>query len=301
MPLLFAAAFFALLSGWLAGEEFLLRRHDRLRRALWQLEPRELEGLHGEPVITVWRRGAAGALGRLLARVARRSGLAADAETERRLVWIGLAWTPEQFAALRLMACAGGVLVGVLAAAATLGSGASPATGCIGGLAGYLAPNAWLASAVRRRREAIDRELLYFLDFLGLAAQAGLSVDNAVEAVARELPGILSAAFAQVQSERGMGQWSEHALAGLATRLGHPDVQTVVDALIRAGRFGSETAGLLREVAAGIRRRRGLAAREHANRVGAAIVLPVAVFILPAIVVVLGYPAVKLMTAALAP
>jgi tight adherence protein C len=180
-------------------------------------------------------------------------------------------------------------------------AGAGVAAACLGALAGYALPDAWLGAVLARRQRAIDRELLYFLDLLALAAQAGLPLDAALEHVARELPGILSAAFAQVRAERGLGQWNEHALSGLAERLGHRDVRAVVEALVRAGRFGSRTAPLLRQMASSIRARRNLAAREHANRVGTAIVLPVAVFILPAVVLILGFPAVATVAGVLGP
>ncbi len=216
-----------------------------------------------------------------------------------RLTWSGLALSGEQFASLRLGATLLGTVLG-LGLGVMEHSGLGPVLGAVlGGLLGWEAPDLWLNRRLARRRSEIDAEVLYFLDFLALSAQAGLSLPQAVERVAQEFPGILSSAFYQAQLERGLGQWNEDALANLAERLGHRDVTALASALARAGRFGSGTAEVLRELAASIRRQRHEAIREHSNRAGAAVVLPVAVFILPAIVLVIGYPALTMVSGAL--
>ncbi len=300
MPLLFAAVFVTVVCLVLAVSGIATGRHSRVRAILEEMEGRRLVLLHGERVAAVLRTGASGAMRRALGRLGPlvRSGSNVDA---LRLVAAGSAISAEQFGALRLLSAAGAAVLGMLAGTALLGVLGSVPAGCLFALGGYVAPDLWLASALARRKEAIDRELLYFLDFLALAAQSGLSMDQAVEQVAAEFPGLLSSAFAQVQAERGMGQWNEHALGGLAQRLGHKDVQTVVDALVRAGRFGSRTATVLRDLSVTIRRQRNEGAREHANRAGAAIILPVAVFIMPTIILILAYPALTMVTSALSP
>ncbi len=299
MQPLFLAVFLAVVSLYLLGEALVFNRHRRVLFLLQDLQTQRVAQLHGERMSALLRRGAAGALRRALERLAQALHPHAGGDSNRRLTWAGSVLTAEQFAVLRLLACGGGAAAGLLLGTVVLGSAAAIPTGCAGAVGGYLVPDIWLEAALARRRAVIDRELLYFLDFLALAAQAGLSMDSAIIEVTRELPGVLSAAFARVQAERGMGQWNEHALAGLASRLGHREVQAVVDALIRAGRFGSRTADVLRELSGAIRRQRDLAAREHANRAGAAIILPVAVFILPPIILILGYPALQVVTGAL--
>jgi len=276
-------------------------RRRRVLDVLLRLEEERVAQIHGARVAAALRRSAAGALRRLLERLVplARLGPGGGGDIARRLVWAGVGITAEQFSALRLLAAVLGALGGVGGGALLRSADASVACGCLGSIIGFAAPESWLAASVARRHRAIDRELLYFLDFLALAARAGLGLDAALEHVCREYPGLLSAEFAQVRAERGMGQWTEHALAGLAERLGHREVRGVAEALTRAGRFGSRTAPLLRQMAGSIRAQRNLAAREHANRAGAAIILPVAAFILPAVIIILGYPAVATVTGVL--
>ena len=297
--LLFAAVLCGT-SGLLLGlAELAGARRGRALRVLQRLEDRRLEALRREGPRR-WRGRASAAALRALDRLApaARAGLAGP-DTARRLVWADAPLGADQFAALRLLAAAAAALGGAALGAAAGGAGLAVPAGLLGALGGQALPEAVLSAAIRRRHRAIDAELLYFLDFLSVAARGGLSLDSAVEHVGRELPGVLSRALDRVRAEQGMGQWNEHALAGLAERLGHRDVDLVVAALLRAGRFGSPTAQLLQDLAASVRGRRAAAAREHAARAGAAIILPVAVFILPAIVVVLGYPALSTIGGAL--
>jgi tight adherence protein C len=295
MPLLFALVFLATIGAVLAVRS---ARHGRRLRAVRLLEQVESGRQPGSSPARALGRAATELLRRLLDHVApwARSGGEASARTLR---WAGVALDADAFAALRLVLLVGGALGGLALGTLLLGwAGAVPAA-ILGGAVGQVAPDVWLSMAVGRRRVALDRELLYFLDLLALTAQAGLSLDAALERVAAEFPGLLSTAFAAAQRQRGLGQWSEHAFADLAEELGHPDVRLLCEALARAGRFGAGTAASLREFAASVRNRRQLAAQEQANRAGAAIVLPVAVFILPSIVLILGYPALSLVVGAL--
>ncbi len=299
-PVIFLAAFLTVVLGALGAEAALMGRNRRVLEILLRMERDRFEQIHGERVVAALRRQAAGRLRHVLDRVAPlvRSGL--GIEDRQRLTWSGAGMTAEQFAALRLVAAVLGSLIGAVGGGLLGSPVAGMAGGCMGAGVGYVLPRVWMDAVLQRRWAAIDRELLYFLDFLALGAQAGLPLDTAIEQVCRELPGLLSTAFGQLRIERGLGQWSEHALAGLAEQLGHKEVRMVVEALGRSGRFGSRVAPLLRDLAATIRRQRNEAAKEHANRAGAAIVLPVAVFILPTVVLILGYPAVRVVTGALA-
>ena len=300
MPVLFAAVFFGLLALALAVHDIMARRHRRVLDLLVRMEERRFLQAHGERVAAALRREGAGLMRRLLEQVAPLARGTTGSDTAARLRWAGVTLSVEQYAALRLMLAAVAALVGALLGGAVLGLAGALPGGILASTLGYMAAGAWVTARLARRRGVIDQELLYFLDLLALTAQAGLSLDNALTQVAAEFPGILSAAFIGMQRQRGLGQWSEHALADVAAQVGHRDVQLLCEALGRAGRFGSRTAAALRELSGTVRRRRHLAAQEQANRAGAAIVLPVALFIMPSILIILGYPAVTMVVGALA-
>jgi tight adherence protein C len=214
-----------------------------------------------------------------------------EGETTDRLRWAEAGITPADFGAARLLVAAGGCAVGSVVGAALTGLAGVVAGGALGVLGGYACPGWWLGGQVEKRWRTIDGELLYFVDLLALAAEAGLSIEMAIGMVSEELPGIVAGGLAQAMRERKLGQWTEHAWSDLGDRFGHRDLRLVLDALARAGRFGSRTAQTLRDIATTIRHQRGELAAQHASRAGTAIVLPLALFILPSIIVLLAYPA----------
>lgn len=298
LPVLSAAVFVFVLCCALGYRQLSDGRHRRALDRILGMDEEAFVASHGLAAGAALRHDASSVLHFMLGRVIRLAHVRGGADVTRRLQWAGAPMQPDEFVALRWLAG------GVFATLSLLGAAAAgwPMLGvplcCLGAVAGHTIPDMWMGAAIRRRRATLQRELPYFLDFLAMAAQAGLTVAQAIAEVTQELPGLLSDAFAQAQTEQGMGQWDEHALSGLADRLGDPDLRAVVDALVRAGRFGAATAGALRELAGGVRKQRREAAQEHANRAGAAIVLPVALFIMPAVVLILGYPSLVLVGAA---
>ena len=64
-------------------------------------------------------------------------------------------------------------------------------TAIAGPLAGFVAPDFWLARAVRARREAAVRELPDLLDLLRVSVEAGLAPVRAMGAVAAQFDGPL--------------------------------------------------------------------------------------------------------------
>ncbi len=298
MPFLSATVFtFVVCLGFGVRE----RLHGRNRRALNRILGMD-ESAHAasQPVGAHGRRccDAAWVLRVMLGRVVHLAHPRAGAGLAHRLQWAGDPMLPEEFMALRLLVGAVSALLSLTGALAAGRPTLGVPLGCLGAAVGHALPDLWLGRVIRRRRAILQHELPYFLDFLAMAAQAGLTVPQAIAEVTHELPGLLSVSFAQAQVEQGLGQWNEHALSGIADRLGDPDLRSVVDALLRAGRFGAATANVLRDLAGGVRKQRRAAAQEHANRAGAAIVLPVALFIMPAVVLILGYPSLVLVGSA---
>jgi len=182
---------------------------------------------------------------------------------------------------------AGGVLLGGAVGSLT----AALFTAALGGLAGWAAPDLWLQLAVRRRHAMIDRELPAFVDFLATAAQAGLPLEEALERVQREFPGVVADAFAATRRARAAGQTLEEALEWIAERLGHPDVAAVTAAIARAQEYGTPLSAVLSDLGRTLQQERRDRARERAGRTGILLIFPLVAFILPVTVVLLGYPA----------
>jgi tight adherence protein C len=82
------------------------------------------------------------------------------------------------------------------------------------------------------------------------------------------------------------------AMRNLGLRTGSPALQAVSTMLIQAERFGTSIAAALRVQAATLRTERQHAAEELAAKASVKLTFPVVLFIFPAVLIVLGGPAI---------
>jgi tight adherence protein C len=140
-----------------------------------------------------------------------------------------------------------------------------------------------LAARRRRRRwlRVLEAGLPEVVDLLRLTVGAGLSVRQALEAVARRCHGPLAAELVRVNGDVARGRRLSDALDDLPTRAGEA-LRPLVSALVAADRYGAPLeAGLERlsdDVRATCRRR----AEESARRVPVKLLFPLVLCILPA-------------------
>jgi len=160
---------------------------------------------------------------------------------------------------------------------------------------GAYAPIFVLRRLIARRQAQIRRQLPDGLDLLVICAEAGLSLDAALNRVARDL----GAAAPQLGDELGLTAVElgflpnrRQALQNLAKRTDLPAIRGVVNTLIQTERYGTPLAQALRVLAAEFREERLLKAEEKAARLPAILTVPMIVFILPTLFVVLIGPAI---------
>lgn len=158
-----------------------------------------------------------------------------------------------------------------------------------------MAPDIFLKNVIDKRRDALRKAMPDALDLLVICAEAGLTLDAALNRVSREM----AVSFPEVADEVGLtavelgflpnrGQ----ALANLAKRANIPAVRSVVATLSQTERYGTPLAQSLRMLAKEFRTERLLKAEEKAARLPATLTVPLIMFILPALFVVLIGPAV---------
>ena len=82
-----------------------------------------------------------------------------------------------------------------------------------GPLAGFAAPDFWLARAVRARSEAAVRELPDLLDLLRVSVEAGVAPIRAMGAVAAQFDGPLAAEWRRVAAAVALGEPQAGAIA----------------------------------------------------------------------------------------
>jgi tight adherence protein C len=162
-------------------------------------------------------------------------------------------------------------------------------------LGGFLLPDLWLTSRIKRRQKRIVLGLPDGLDLLVVCVEAGMGLDQALFRVAQEVHLAhreLSDELQLVNLEMRIGKSRMDALRELSTRTGVEDLKTLVAMLIQTDRFGTDLAQALRTHSENLRIRRRQHAEEMAAKTTVKMVLPLVFFIFPALFVVLLGPAV---------
>ena len=163
-----------------------------------------------------------------------------------------------------------------------------------GGL-GFLLPDLWLKLAASSRAEKICHGLPDCLDLMVVSVEAGLGLDSALMRVSQEMVKVhpeLAEEFMLVNMETQMGLTRAEALTNLALRTGLSELKSLCAILIQAEKFGTSIATALRTNAEALRTKRRQQAEERAAKTSVKLVLPLILFIFPAIFVVLAGPAI---------
>ena len=216
-----------------------------------------------------------------------------------RLMAAGLArsMSPQMYLALK------GGLVGlsVLLGIVVLASGAvPPAIGllfALGGSAiGSIAPDFFINSKIRGRRELMQMELPNVLDLLCVSVEAGLGFDAAVAKLSERMVGPLVDEFGLVLHEMRIGESRSEALKNLSDRVDVREVSQFCRAIIQADQLGIALSRILRVQSHDMRVRRQLAAEEKAMKAPVKMLFPTVLFVFPSMfVVALGPAALNLM------
>jgi len=278
MLVLVAAAILLLGGSVLLAHYFGDRRH-RLGRRLALVAP--------PPPLTLQR----------VAHVVRRSGCA-EQETEEIVRLLGAIGVPLEraflaFAVLRLAIAA--AIGGLVYLAVPIGPpllllGLSAGVAIVG----WLAPIWLVRLLVRRHSEAAAEGLPDALELLVICVEAGLSLEDALERVVRELHGsqpALAGQLAITAADLKILPSRDQALANLAARVDRPAIRSVVTTLSQTMRYGTPLAQAMRVVAAEMRNEALIALEEKANRLPVLMTVPLMLFIMPTVFLLVGGPA----------
>ena len=216
-----------------------------------------------------------------------------------RLVAAGLArsMSPQMYLAIK----GGLVMLSIVFGVVVMVSGAMPAAigilVALGGAAiGYIAPDFFINSRTRGRREQMQMELPNVLDLLCVSVEAGLGFDAAVSKLNERMVGPLVDEFGLVLHEMRIGESRSEALKSLSERVDVPEVSQFARAIIQADQLGIALSRILRVQSHDMRVRRQLAAEEKAMKAPVKMLFPTVIFVFPSMfVVALGPAALNLL------
>jgi tight adherence protein C len=157
-----------------------------------------------------------------------------------------------------------------------------------GPLAGFVAPDFWLARAVRVRAEAALRELPDLLDLLRVSIEVGVAPVRAMGAVAAQFDGPLASEWRRVATAVAMGEPHSAAIVRMTERIAGSEVRAFADTLLRSRRHGLPIGAALGAQAARAREARRRRIRERAARAGPKMQLVVALVLVPSMLLIVA-------------
>ncbi|MEE9296475.1 MAG: type II secretion system F family protein [Phycisphaerae bacterium] len=163
-----------------------------------------------------------------------------------------------------------------------------------GGALFFWLPELYLSHVAGQRAAAVKKGLPDSLDMMVIMIESGLGMDAAIQRVSHEMAASypeLAEEFQIANAEMNMGLPRAEALEHLAERTNVREIRTLVATITQAERFGSSIGKTLRIQSDTLRSKRQQAAEEAAGKTAVKLLIPLILFIFPALMVVIGGPA----------
>jgi len=188
----------------------------------------------------------------------------------------------------------GVILGGVIGA--SLGYDLKGTLACVmfAGGAGFVLPGMWLGAMIKSRQDKIRRGLPDVLDLLVVSVESGLALDSALKRVGEEMARVhpeVSEEFRIATMETQMGIPRGEALDNMVSRVELDELRSLISVIAQAERFGTSVAKALRNQGNAMRVKRHQQAEERAQKTAVKLMIPLVLFIFPAMGIVLAGPA----------
>jgi tight adherence protein C len=201
---------------------------------------------------------------------------------------------PYFYLGLRILLAIGLPLLLMVTVVPVLSSGRSMLLLVAAAIIGYVAPSFVLGKLVQRRQTRIVDALPDTLDLMVVCVEAGLGLNQAFVRVGEEMlhaEPVITEELNLVNLEMRAGTPRTEALKNLARRTGVEDLGSLVAMLIQTDKFGTSVAKSLRVFSDSLRTRRRQRAEEAAAKTTIKMIFPLALCILPSLLVVVLGPA----------
>lgn len=277
------------------GKDIVAERLAAFNQRPRSLEEIELQQPFSERVLRPFIRQLAEAMNRF--QQARTKSTAAEGvkgfeAIQRKLALAGnpYRWTPSDYLGMKAFAAL--VLGGLLFFLMTVGgeTGYAFLFGAVGAAFGWFGPELLLRSKTQARQKQIQRALPDALDLLVISVEAGLGFDAAIQRLVEKKDDALATEFARVLAEMRVGRSRRDALKDLVLRTQVPDLNNFVGAILQAEQLGVSVTKVLTVQAEQMRVVRRQRAEEKAAQLQLKLIFPLAIFIFPALCVVIMGP-----------
>jgi tight adherence protein C len=157
---------------------------------------------------------------------------------------------------------------------------------------GIYLPRIWLLGRIKRRQKEVWRALPDAFDLITASVEAGLGVDAAFSRVIEKVHGPFAEELTRTMREVTMGRARRDAFLDMSDRIGLEELRSLVNAIVQAETMGISIGAVIRVQTGVMRTKRRQKAEEQAFKAPIKMVFPLVFCIFPAIMVVIGGPAI---------
>jgi tight adherence protein C len=269
---------------WTRIQTFVVdENHDLRPRTLAEIQRREISGTLFQRTILSW-------LNAIITFLSRFTPEQTDQELQRRLTIAGNPFNlrSPQFYGIRVLF----MFLGALTAFLIFRVNSSMLyllLALLVLLAFIILPDIWLNGVMRQRQETIRRGLPDALDMLSVCVSAGLSFDQALLRIGQTFKTPIGMELARVVSEVEVGISRRQALRNLQARVDITELSSFIALILQSEAMGMSIADVLSSQAEQMRVYRQYRAKEIAQQLPAKMMIPLVLFIFPALwAVILG-------------
>jgi tight adherence protein B len=214
---------------------------DAALRLARMRQPQSSQGV-ATPAITLRRRGGV--------RLAGISFVSSDvsAEWTTQLERAGLTLNAKEYLVLR-------IVVALVLGAVTMMALPIPLLAIGPAVLGFMVVGMWVKMRIKSRRQKLEHQMVEMLQMLASGLRAGFGLLQALESSADQLPDPLSIEIRRTLRDTAMGASVEQALTALNQRVGSPDFDIVITAILIQRSVGGNLAEILDNVAHTMRER----------------------------------------------
>lgn len=158
---------------------------------------------------------------------------------------------------------------------------------------GYFGPVFYARREKRLRENSVRADLPFFADLLALSTEAGLDFISAIQRIVDKAEGsVLAEELGVVLKDIKLGSSRADALRGLASRIDSSEIISFVAVLVDADSTGASISQVLKDQSVQIRLERFVRAEKAGARASQTMLIPMMLFIMPAVFIVVMGPIV---------
>ncbi|MBY0452869.1 MAG: type II secretion system F family protein [Bdellovibrionaceae bacterium] len=165
---------------------------------------------------------------------------------------------------------------------------------CLGAI-GFFMPQMHCRAMKKSRELSVQKDMPFFIDLLALSVEAGLDFFGAIQKIVDKVAdkeSVLAAELQIVLKDIKIGSSKAEALKEMAARLDMSEITSFVAVLIDAEASGSSISQVLKDQSVQMRLERFIRAEKAGARASQLILLPLMLFILPAVFIMVFGPVI---------